>query len=132
LVPLIGIAQFALLVGCAVALRRRASLHKRFMVLAMIGVLGPPVARLVTLAGVGDYWLWIQTTVPALLVIWCLVSDWRKSHRASHLFHRRCAARDLLATARDAGAHRCMGHGVRKDRSPDELMRSGTKWRFGA
>jgi hypothetical protein len=80
LVPLIGIAQFALLVGCAVAFRRRASLHKRFMVLAMIGVLGPPVARLVTLAGVGDYWLWIQTTVPALLVIWCLVNDWRKNH----------------------------------------------------
>ena len=37
LIPLLGIAQFALLVGCAVALRRRASLHKRFMVLAMIG-----------------------------------------------------------------------------------------------
>jgi hypothetical protein len=80
IVPLVGILQFALLVALAIALRRRASLHKRFMVLALIGVLGPPVARLITLAGAGDYWLWIQTAVPALLVGWCLVNDWRRNH----------------------------------------------------
>ena len=80
IIPLIGIAQFAVFVGVALALRRRASLHKRFMVLAMIGVLGPPVARLMALAGAGDHFLAIQTSVPALLVICCLINDWRKHH----------------------------------------------------
>jgi hypothetical protein len=47
LIPLVGIAFFGVFVAAAVALRRRADFHKRFMILAMISVLGPPVARLI-------------------------------------------------------------------------------------
>lgn len=77
-VPLFAIAAFAVLVAAAVALRKRAQLHKRLMVLAMISVLGPPVARLINLTQNQDHFLIIQTAVPALFIAWCLISDWRK------------------------------------------------------
>ncbi len=47
LVPLVAITFFAILVTAAVLLRKRAQLHKRLMTLAMISVLGPPIARLI-------------------------------------------------------------------------------------
>jgi hypothetical protein len=77
-VPLFAIAAFACLVTAAVLLRKRAQLHKRLMVLAMISVLGPPVARLINLFQGGAHFLLIQTTVPAVFIAWCLISDWRK------------------------------------------------------
>jgi hypothetical protein len=78
LVPLVGITLFAVLVALAVVFRRRAQLHKRFMVLAMIAVLGPPVARLIAVTQTGDYFGPIQMAVAATLVAWCLASDWVK------------------------------------------------------
>src|SRR5882672_1885194 len=45
LIPLVDILLFVAFVGAALALRKRAALHKRFMVLAMIAVLGPAVGR---------------------------------------------------------------------------------------
>jgi hypothetical protein len=78
LVPLVGITIFAMFVTAAVAFRRRADLHKRFMVLAMISVIGPPVARLIALTQNGEYFGPIQLAVPAGLLSWCLVSDWMK------------------------------------------------------
>jgi len=78
LVPIVGIAFFAIFVAAAVAFRRRADLHKRFMMLAMIAVLGPPVARLIALTQTGDYFGPIQMAVAAALVACCLVSDWVK------------------------------------------------------
>jgi len=78
LVPLVGIAFFAVFVALAITFRRRADLHKRFMMLAMIAVLGPPVARLIALTQIGDYFGPIQMGVATALVAWCLVSDWRK------------------------------------------------------
>jgi len=80
LVPLVGITFFAVFVAAAVAFRRRADLHKRFMILAMISVIGPPVARLIALTQAGDYFGPIQMAVPAGLLLWCLISDWTKYH----------------------------------------------------
>jgi len=78
-VPLTIMVLFTVFVGTALLMRHRSAIHKRFMVLAMISVLGPAVARLMNLAGGGDYFLLIQTSVTAAFVAWCLVSDWRKN-----------------------------------------------------
>jgi cell division protein FtsW (lipid II flippase) len=83
LVPLVGITFFAIFVGIAVALRRKAQLHKRFMMLAMITVLGPPVARLIQQADFGAHVLAIQTAVATVFVIGCMINDWVK-HRVVH------------------------------------------------
>jgi hypothetical protein len=79
IVPLVAITQFAVLVTAGVAFRRRASLHKRLMLLAMISVLGPPTARLIGLLDVRQYALLIQMSVIAVFVTVCLVYDWRKN-----------------------------------------------------
>ena len=78
LVPLVGIAFFGGFVAAAIALRRRAQFHKRFMMLAMIAVLGPPIARLIAVTQNGEYFVPIQLGVPATFLAWCLVSDWVK------------------------------------------------------
>jgi len=78
LLPLVAIAFFAILVTAAVLLRKRAQLHKRLMMLAMISVLGPPVARLMMLTQTTPHFLAIQTAVPAAFIAMCLISDWVK------------------------------------------------------
>ncbi len=83
IVGLVGIGQFAVLIALGVAFRRRAQLHKRFMVLAMIGVLGPAVGRLIGIFEAGKYAVVIQMTVIVVFVTWCLVFDWRR-HRIVH------------------------------------------------
>lgn len=80
LIPLTGITLFAIFIATAIVFRKRVALHKRFMTLAMVTVLGPPVARLMVLAGLQAHFLAIQMAVPALFITWCLVSDWRKHH----------------------------------------------------
>jgi hypothetical protein len=77
-VPLFAITLFAILVTAAAVLRKRAQLHKRLIILAMLSVLGPPVARLLIITQNGDHFFAIQTGVSALFVTWCLVSDWLK------------------------------------------------------
>jgi hypothetical protein len=86
IVPLVAITQFAVLVTAGLAWRRRASLHKRFMLLAMISVLGPPTARLIGLLALGKYFLWIQVSVIAAFVTCCLVYDWRKNRVVHPVF----------------------------------------------
>jgi hypothetical protein len=78
LVPLVAITSFAGLVAAAVAFRKRADLHKRLMTLAMIAILGPPVARLIFWTHTNAYFPAIQFSVHAGFLAWCLVSDWRK------------------------------------------------------
>jgi hypothetical protein len=82
-VPLLAITLFAVLVAAAVLLRKRAQLHKRLMMLAMISVLGPPIARLIMMTHSGKHFLAIQMAVPAAFIIGCLVSDWVK-YRVVH------------------------------------------------
>jgi uncharacterized membrane protein YozB (DUF420 family) len=67
-VPLLGISFFAILVALAVAFRKKAQLHKRFMTLAMIAVLGPPVARLILAANAGAHFLQIQMGVTTAFI----------------------------------------------------------------
>ena len=78
LIPLVAISFFAILVTAAVLLRKRAQLHKRLMTLAMISVLGPPIARLVFVTHTDKYFGAVQMAVPAVFLAWCLIADWRK------------------------------------------------------
>jgi len=82
-VPLFIILGFAGLVTAAISLRRRPTLHKRLMTLAMIIILSPAAARLIALMGAKEHFLLLQTTVIAVFVTWCLVGDWVK-YRAVH------------------------------------------------
>ncbi|HKU91522.1 MAG TPA: hypothetical protein VJP84_17145 [Steroidobacteraceae bacterium] len=82
-VPLVSITLFAIFVGLGAALRRRAGAHKRFMVLAMIAVLGPPVGRLLLLFDITAAAPLVQPLVTATFVSWCLIHDWRH-HRWVH------------------------------------------------
>jgi hypothetical protein len=84
--PLIAIVSFGALVGAAVALRHRPQIHKRLMVLAMISVLGPPVARLIAVLGQRESFLAIQTTVAAFFIIWCLIADWIRNRVVHPVF----------------------------------------------
>ncbi len=83
ILPMSSILLFGALVVAAFLMRRRAAIHKRLMVLAMIAVLGPPGARLIRAAGLGADFLAIQTAVAAFFVICALASDWVR-HRALH------------------------------------------------
>jgi hypothetical protein len=82
-VPLASLALFAALVGLALAWRRRSDFHKRFMLLAMISVLGPGVGRIIQLLGIAPVGFYVQTGVVLVLVGWCLAHDWRH-HRLVH------------------------------------------------
>ncbi len=77
--PLFGIVAFGVCVAAAIALRRRSDLHKRLMLLGMIAVLGPGVARLIRLAEMADAFLWIQTGVTFAFVAWALLHDWYRN-----------------------------------------------------
>jgi hypothetical protein len=83
ILPASSILFFGALVLAAFLLRRRAQLHKRLMVLAMIAILGPPCARLIRAAGLGQDFLVIQMSVTAFFVICALVADWMR-HRSIH------------------------------------------------
>jgi hypothetical protein len=82
-VPLTSLVLFGALIGLALALRRRTDFHKRFMLLAMISVLGPGVGRLIQLLGIAPVGFYVQTGVVLVLVGWCLAHDWRQ-HRLVH------------------------------------------------
>lgn len=81
-----SITPFAILVTAGVIWRRRASLHKRLMLLAMISVLGPPTARLIVVFGGRPYAMLIQMSVIAVFVTVCLVYDWRKNRIVHPVF----------------------------------------------
>jgi hypothetical protein len=86
IVPLLSTAPFVILVAAGIAYRHRASLHKRFMLLAMISVVGPPTARLIVMFDLRPYALLIQMCVIALFVTACLVYDWRKNRVVHPVF----------------------------------------------
>jgi hypothetical protein len=83
ILPASSILFFGVLVLAAFVLRKRAQLHKRLMVLAMIAILGPPTARLIRAAGLGQDFLFIQMSVTAFFVVCALVADWMR-HRSVH------------------------------------------------
>jgi FtsH-binding integral membrane protein len=71
----VSLLVFALLVGTALALRRRSDVHKRLMTLASMSLLGPPLARLFS----DEHALWL-TYLLVLLPI--AIDTWR--HRRLH------------------------------------------------
>ena len=77
-VGVMSLVLFAVFIALGIACRRRAALHKRYMVLAMIGVLTPAASRILTQIGLREHWVYLVPVVPALFMVWCLVSDWRK------------------------------------------------------
>jgi hypothetical protein len=83
ILPASSILLFGGLVLAAFLLRKRAQLHKRLMVLAMIAILGPPGARLIRAAGLGQDFLVIQMSVTTFFVICAIVADWVR-HRSVH------------------------------------------------
>ena len=86
IIPLVSISAFAILLTAGVALRRRAGLHKRFMLLAMISVVSPATARLIGLLALREYAMTIQMIVITAFVACCLVYDWRKNRVVHPVF----------------------------------------------
>jgi hypothetical protein len=85
-IPMVTLVSFATFFGLALASRRHVEYHKRFMVLAMVAVLGPGVARLALLLGVAPQAFWLQLLVIALFVGACIAHDWRHQHRVHPVF----------------------------------------------
>jgi hypothetical protein len=83
LIGFTSIALFAVFIVLGVAMRRRASLHKRFMVLAMVASLSPATARLMTALDLTEFRNFFVSGVAAAFVMACLVHDWRR-YRVIH------------------------------------------------
>jgi hypothetical protein len=75
---MMSLALFAGFLALGIAFRRRAAYHKRFMILAMIGILTPAASRIVTQLGLREHWTYLVPIFPALFVACCLAYDWRK------------------------------------------------------
>jgi hypothetical protein len=86
IVGMTSLALFAAFVGLGIALRRRADVHKRLMVLAMIAVLTPPSSRVLTMLGLREYFVYLVPVVPALFLAWCFIADWRRHRRVHPVF----------------------------------------------
>jgi hypothetical protein len=78
MVGIMSLVLFAGFLALGIAFRRRAAYHKRFMILAMIGVLTPAVSRIVMQLGLREHWTYLVPVVPAMFVACCLAYDWRK------------------------------------------------------
>ena len=79
LVGFVSVALFATFITLGLAFRRRAALHKRFMVLAVIAALGPATGRFMQLFALSKYAYFIQPMIAAAFIAWCLAYDWRKN-----------------------------------------------------
>lgn len=86
IVPLVTIMLFAAFVALGIMYRKRADWHKRFMVLAMIAVLGPAITRFLSLFSARQYSMIFQILIPALFVAWAMLADWRSRGRV-HLIY---------------------------------------------
>ena len=83
IIGLTSIGMFGAFIVLGVAFRRRAALHKRFMILAMIASLSPATARVLRLL---DLQVDRDVLIPlcaGLFVAVCMAYDWRK-HRVIH------------------------------------------------
>jgi hypothetical protein len=78
IVAIMSLVLFAGFLALGFAFRRRAAYHKRFMILAMIGVLSPAASRIVMQLGLREHWSYLVPVVPALFVTCCLAYDWQK------------------------------------------------------
>ena len=79
IVGIMSLVLFAGFLALGVAFRKRAAYHKRFMVMATIGVITPAASRIVGELGLREHWTYLVPIFPALFVAWCLAYDWRKN-----------------------------------------------------
>jgi len=79
IVPFTAIGLFGACVAAAIALRRRPDLHKRFMILAMISVIAPAVARILFLFSAGRFLPVVQIGVTVAILLACVAYDWTKN-----------------------------------------------------
>jgi hypothetical protein len=78
-----SIGMFGAFIILGVAFRRRAALHKRFMILAMIASISPATARLLRLLDVQAHRDVLIPLCAGLFIAACMAYDWRK-HRVVH------------------------------------------------
>jgi hypothetical protein len=83
IVPLLDIVLFAAFVSTALALRRRPQWHRRLMVLGMIAILGPAVARILLMLSVPGWFMAAQLGAAVAFLSWAIAHDWL-SHRVVH------------------------------------------------
>ena len=86
LIPLVELFGFIGFVAAALLMRRQSAWHKRLMVLAMVTMVAPAVARLISLTGNGAHYLLLQTAVTILFVSWGLAHDWVYQRRVHPAF----------------------------------------------
>lgn len=79
--PLLSMVLFGLFVGLAVLWRRNPARHKRLMLLASIGLLGAPVARIVSMTGFLPPFsdVIVYALLVALMIAWD-VATYRRPH----------------------------------------------------
>jgi asparagine N-glycosylation enzyme membrane subunit Stt3 len=74
MVPAGGLVVFAILFGAAIYFRKRAANHKRLMLLTVLGMLSPSIARLPLpfIPALGSWWFF---GIPDLIAIALLAGD---------------------------------------------------------
>src|SRR5688572_32642595 len=75
--------MFIAFIALGVATRRRSAVHKRYMVLAMIAILSPATARLMTAFELFQFRDFFVPAAAAAFVVVCLVHHWRR-YRVVH------------------------------------------------
>lgn len=80
------IGMFAIFLALGVACRRRAALHKRFMILAMITAMGPAGSRLLRLLHLSDYVNWLLPLITVVFIGFCIANDWRREGRVHPVY----------------------------------------------
>jgi len=83
IVGFVSIGLFAVFIALGIAYRKRAALHRRFMVLAMVASISPASARLLRLLDLQEYRNVLIPGIAALFIGACLVHDWRR-YRVVH------------------------------------------------
>ena len=78
-----SIGLFAVFIALGIAYRRRAGLHRRFMILGFIASISPATARILRLLDVQAHRDVLIPLCAALFVAACLMHDWRK-YRVVH------------------------------------------------
>ena len=78
-----SIGMFGAFIILGIAFRRRAALHKRFMILAMIASISPATARLLRLLDLQPHRDVLIPLCAGLFIAACMAYDWRK-HRVVH------------------------------------------------
>ena len=84
-IPLFDLLLFSMLFGAAVYYRKRPAAHKSLMLLTAINFVPPAIARIpiAPLQNLGPLWFF---GFPTLLILVCLVIDWRRRRQLNTVF----------------------------------------------